>query len=66
LLDRVQRLDLDNYLANLEDQFEEKKEELTRIEQKLEQTRKELAAKQASTSTASTPQANPTSLRRAA
>lgn len=66
LLDRVQRLDLDNYLANLEDQFEEKKEELTRIEQKLEQTRKELAAKQASTSTASAPQANPTPLRRAA
>lgn len=46
LLDRVQRLDLDNYLANLQDQFEEKKEELSRIEQKLEQTRKELAAKQ--------------------
>lgn len=53
LLDRVQRLDLDNYLAHLEDQFEEKKEELTRIEQKLEQTRQELATKRTANANAS-------------
>lgn len=45
LLDRVQRLDLDSYLASLEDQYEEKREEISRLEQKLEETRKELAAR---------------------
>lgn len=45
LLDRVQKLDLDSYLASLEDQYEEKSEELSRLEQKLEQTRTEIAAR---------------------
>lgn len=66
LLDRVQKLDLDSYLSNLEDQFEEKKEELVRIEQKLEQTRKELAAKQSATSPMSGAAQVPPAVRRVA
>ncbi len=47
LLDRVQKLDLDNYLASLEDQLEEKQAEMTRLEQKLADARKERESRQA-------------------
>lgn len=47
LIDRVQRIDMDSYLSSLEDQYEEKREEISRLEQKLEETRKEVAARKA-------------------